>query len=87
MLSAFISSALSYPAMPLARQQVHQRCVHPGPLVLRTAPFKSLTPTPDTDDVDHEQHETEHRGFDNATMQETLEAAHDHRLHLRLAIS
>ena len=30
-----------------------------------------------SDDVDHEQHETEHRGFDNATMQETLEAAHD----------
>ena len=49
MLSAFISSALSYPAMPLARQQVHQRCVHPGPLVLRTAPFKSLTPATDRD--------------------------------------
>ena len=49
MLSAFISSARSYPAMPLARQQVHQRCVHPGPLVLRTAPFKSLTPATDRD--------------------------------------
>ena len=49
MLSAFISSALSYPAMPLARQQVHQRCVHPGPLVLRTAPCKSLTPATDRD--------------------------------------
>ena len=49
MLSAFISSALSYPAMPLARQQVHQRCVHPGPLVLGTAPLKLLTPTIDRD--------------------------------------
>ena len=27
-------------AMPLAEQLVHQRSVHPGPLVLRTAPFK-----------------------------------------------
>ena len=44
MLSAFISSVHSYPAMPLAGQLVHQRYVHPGPLVLRTAPFKSLTP-------------------------------------------
>ena len=49
MLSAFIRSALSCPAMPLAEQLVHQRCVHPGPLVLRTAPFKSLTPATDRD--------------------------------------
>ena len=49
MLSAVILSALSYPAMPLARQQVHQRCVHPGPLVLRTAPLNSPTPTADRD--------------------------------------
>ena len=49
MLSAFISSILSYPAMPLAGQLVHQRYVHPGPLVLRTAPFKSLTPATDRD--------------------------------------
>ena len=49
MLSAVIPSALSYPAMPLARQQVHQRCVHPGPLVLGTAPLKSRTPTADRD--------------------------------------
>jgi hypothetical protein len=34
MLSAVIPSAHSYPAMLLAEQQVHQRCVHPGPLVL-----------------------------------------------------
>ena len=49
MLSAVILSAHSYPAMPLARQQVHQRCVHPGPLVLGTAPLKSQTPTADRD--------------------------------------
>ena len=49
MPSAFISSARSYPAVPLAEQLVHQRCVHPGPLVLRTAPFKSPTPATDRD--------------------------------------
>ena len=30
-------------------QQIHQRSVHPGPLVLRTAPLKYPTPTPDRD--------------------------------------
>ena len=49
MLSAVIPSAHSYPAVPLARQPVHQRCVHPGPLVLGTAPLKSPTPTADRD--------------------------------------
>src|SRR3979411_579848 len=49
MHSAVISSAHSYPAVPLARQPVHQRCVHPGPLVLGTAPRKSPTPTADRD--------------------------------------
>ena len=49
MLSAVIPSALSYPAVPLARQPVHQRCVHPGPLVLGTAPLKNRTPTADRD--------------------------------------
>ena len=49
MLSAVIPSTHSYPAMPLARQQVHQRCVHPGPLVLRTDPLNSPTPTADRD--------------------------------------
>ena len=49
MPSAFISSVLSYPAMPLAEQLVHQRYVHPGPLVLRTAPLRYPTPTPDRD--------------------------------------
>src|SRR6185312_11664318 len=49
MLSALILSTRSYPAMLLAEQLVHQRCVHPGPLVLRTAPLKLLTPTTDRD--------------------------------------
>src|SRR3546814_17060808 len=49
MLSAVIPSAHSYPAVPLARQPVHQRCVHPGPLVLGTDPLKSRTPTADRD--------------------------------------
>ena len=30
-------------------QPMHQRSVHPGPLVLRTAPLKYPTPTPDRD--------------------------------------
>src|SRR5216110_2780571 len=49
MLSALIPSAHSYPAMPLARQLVHQRSVHPGPLVLRVTPLKSPAPTTDRD--------------------------------------
>src|SRR6266566_4365097 len=49
MPSAVIPSAHSYPAMPLARQPVHQRSVHPGPLVLRTDPLNSPTPTADRD--------------------------------------
>src|ERR1700721_2763039 len=49
MLSAVIFSAHSYPAMRLAPQPVHQRCVHPGPLVLGTVPLKSQTPTADRD--------------------------------------
>ena len=49
MLSALILSVLSYPAMPLAEQLVHQRYVHPGPLVLGTAPFKYPSPTTDRD--------------------------------------
>src|SRR5215210_4484397 len=49
MLSALIPSAHSYPAMPLAEQLVHQRCVHPGPLVLRTAPLKFPPPMTDRD--------------------------------------
>jgi hypothetical protein len=49
MLSAVIRSARSYPAMPSARQQVHNWCVHPGPLVLGAAPLKSPTPAADRD--------------------------------------
>ena len=49
MLSAVILSIHSYPAMRLAPQPVHQRYVHPGPLVLGAAPLKSPTPTADRD--------------------------------------
>ncbi len=49
MLSAVIRSERSYPAVPLARQQEHQRFVHPGPLVLGTDPLNSPTPTEDRD--------------------------------------
>ena len=49
MLSVVILSELSYPAMPLARQLVHHRFVQPGPLVLRSALLKYLTPTEDRD--------------------------------------
>ena len=49
MPSAVIPSVLSYPAMRLASQLVHQRYVHPGPLVLRAAPLNFPTPTADRD--------------------------------------
>ena len=49
MLSAVIYSILSYPAAQLASRQVHQRYVHPGPLVLGTDPLKFPTPTVDRD--------------------------------------
>lgn len=49
MLSALIPSRRSYPAMPLARQPVHQRSVRPGPLVLGSGPLKFLTPAVDRD--------------------------------------
>jgi hypothetical protein len=49
MLSALIHSVHSYPAMPLAEQLVHQRYVHPGPLVLRTGLLKFPTPATDRD--------------------------------------
>ena len=35
--------------MPLARQQLHQWYVHPGPLVLGTAPLMTPAPTMDRD--------------------------------------
>ena len=49
MLSAFILSVLSYPAMHLATQQVHHWNVLPNPLVLRKHPLKYPTPTEDRD--------------------------------------
>ena len=49
MLSALIHSIVSYPAVLLAEQLVHQRYVHPGPLVLGTALLKFPTPTTDRD--------------------------------------
>src|ERR1700735_5629029 len=49
MLSAVIPSERSKPAVPLAGQLAHQRFVRPGPLVLGTAPLKSLTRTADRD--------------------------------------
>jgi hypothetical protein len=49
MLSAVIPSTHSYPAMRLAAQQVHQRCVRPGPLVLRATLRNTPTPTVDRD--------------------------------------
>lgn len=47
MLSALIPSILSYPAMLLAEQLVHQRYVHSGPLVLGAATSNIPTPTSD----------------------------------------
>ena len=49
MLSAVIPSAHSYSAMLLAEQQIHQRCVHSGPLVLRMTLLNFPTPTTDRD--------------------------------------
>src|SRR5210317_387191 len=49
MLSAVILSRLSYPAVQLAPQPVHQRSVLPNPLVLRKHPLKIPAPTADRD--------------------------------------
>ena len=49
MLSALISSAHGYAAMPLTEQLPHQKCVKPGPLVLRFEPRKYPAPTVDKD--------------------------------------
>ena len=49
MHSAVIITELRYPAVLLAEQLEHKRFVHPGPLVLRTGPLKSPTPTADRD--------------------------------------
>ena len=49
MLSALISSKRSYSALQLAPQQIHQRLVQFGPLVLKSGPLRLLTPTTDRD--------------------------------------
>src|SRR5210317_1772720 len=49
MLSAVIHSRLSYPAVPLAGQPVHQRSVLPNPLVLGKHLLKIPAPTVDRD--------------------------------------
>ena len=49
MLSAVIRSKHSYSALPLARQLIHHRLVHPGPLVLGIAPLNFPAPTEDKD--------------------------------------
>ena len=49
MLSAVIPSVLSYPALQLALQPVHQWYVHPGPLVLGATPLNSSTRMADRD--------------------------------------
>ncbi len=49
MLSAVIRSVRSYPAMPLARQLVHQRYVRFGPLVLEADLRKYPAPTEERD--------------------------------------
>ena len=49
MLSALISSAHGYAAMPRTGQLPHQKCVFSGPLVLGKEPLKSPAPTVDKD--------------------------------------
>src|ERR1700739_3532120 len=49
MPSAFIRSIRSYPAMRLAPQLEHQRCVPPNPLVLGRKPLKYPAPAADRD--------------------------------------
>ena len=49
MLSAVIATDHRYPALQLAPQPGHERIVRLGPLVLKSAPLNSPTPTTDTD--------------------------------------
>src|SRR5262245_29978497 len=49
MPSAFIQSTRGYPAVRLAPQLEHQRCVPPSPLVLGRKPRKFPPPTADRD--------------------------------------
>src|ERR671938_673168 len=49
MRSAVIPAVRRSPALPLARQPVHERAVRPGPLVLGPAPLNPPAPATDTD--------------------------------------
>ena len=49
MLSAFIPSGRNYPAVLLAKQLVHRRSVHSGPLVLGAVSLMYLAPAMDMD--------------------------------------
>src|SRR5438045_8299443 len=49
MPSTVIQSTHSYPAPRLAPRPVHERHVHPGPIVLGADPHNSPTPTADRD--------------------------------------
>ncbi len=49
MLSAFIPSGRSYPAVLQAKQLVHRRSVHSGPLVLGAVSLMYLAPAMDMD--------------------------------------
>src|ERR1700710_725847 len=49
MPSAVIPSVRSYAALRLGPQQLPQKEIHPGPLVLGTNPLKTPTPTADRD--------------------------------------
>ncbi len=61
MLSAVIRSRLSYPAVPLAGQLVHQRSVQSSPLVLGLILRKIPTPTADRDRPDSHRSEPSSR--------------------------
>ena len=49
MLSAFIHAVRSYSALHLAAQQIHQRYIRLGPLVLKSCPLNLLAPITDRD--------------------------------------
>src|SRR6266705_2578862 len=78
MLSALISSAHGYAAMPLTRQLPHQKCVIPGPLVLRNEPLSRAALTgeqPDPWDLLQPQDATSrHRGAKPSRRCELLDS-------------
>src|SRR5258708_20716535 len=61
MLSAFIRSAHSYPAVALAGQLEHQGCVRSNPLVLGAILLRNPTPTADRDRPDSRRSEPNSR--------------------------